>query len=187
MPSTLTLTLSLQRNTHLFLFPLLLLSFITLALNAAKSFIHFGRIKRHSKAWWSAEVEEAVSESLASFLSTNLEKEVKIVVERCYGSVSTRFVSTSKCMLPVACMDVLPTTLKSSGIYEYECHCNSRYLGRTFRRLHDRIKQHLPQWLRHQLTVHADLNHTDRANEKTPNRIVTLPLVNIFWEMINVH
>ena len=37
--------------------------FTSLALNAAKSSIPFGRIKRHPKAWWSAEVEQAVSES----------------------------------------------------------------------------------------------------------------------------
>ena len=36
--------------------------FTSLALNAAKSSIPFGRIKRHPKAWWFAEVEEAVSE-----------------------------------------------------------------------------------------------------------------------------
>ena len=36
--------------------------FTSLTLNAAKSFIPFGRIKRHSKAWWSPEVEEAVGE-----------------------------------------------------------------------------------------------------------------------------
>ena len=36
--------------------------FTSLALNAAKSSIPFGRIKRPPKAWWSAEVEEAVSE-----------------------------------------------------------------------------------------------------------------------------
>ena len=33
-----------------------------MTLNAAKSSIPFGRIKRHPNAWWSAEVEEAVSE-----------------------------------------------------------------------------------------------------------------------------
>ena len=38
--------------------------FISLTLNAAKSFISFGRNKRHSKAWRSADVEEAVSERL---------------------------------------------------------------------------------------------------------------------------
>ena len=36
--------------------------FTSLALNAAKSSIPFGRIKRPPKAWWYAEVEEAVSE-----------------------------------------------------------------------------------------------------------------------------
>ena len=36
--------------------------FFFLTLNAAKSSIPFGRIKRHPKAWWSAEVEGAVKE-----------------------------------------------------------------------------------------------------------------------------
>ena len=41
--------------------------FASLALNAAKSSIPFGRIKRHSKAWWSVEVEEAVCEKRKAF------------------------------------------------------------------------------------------------------------------------
>ena len=32
------------------------------------------------------------------------------------------------------------------------CHCDSQYVGRTSQRLQDRIKQHVPQWLRQQLT-----------------------------------
>ena len=36
--------------------------FTSLTLNVANLFIFFGRIKRHSKAWWSAEMEDAVSE-----------------------------------------------------------------------------------------------------------------------------
>ena len=35
---------------------------------------------------------------------------------------------------------------------EYNCHCDSRYVGRTSQRLQDRIKQHVPQWSRQQLT-----------------------------------
>ena len=45
--------------------------FIPLALNAAKSSIPFGRIKRHSKALWSAEVEEAVSERRKAFAAAH--------------------------------------------------------------------------------------------------------------------
>ena len=45
--------------------------FTTLALNAAKSSIPFGRIKRHLKAWWSAEVEKAVSKRRKAFAATH--------------------------------------------------------------------------------------------------------------------
>ena len=45
--------------------------FTTLALNAAKSSIPFGRIKRPPKAWWSAEVEQAVGERHKAFASAH--------------------------------------------------------------------------------------------------------------------
>ena len=45
--------------------------FSSLVLNAAKSSIPFGRIKRHPKAWWSAEVEGAVSERRQAYISTS--------------------------------------------------------------------------------------------------------------------
>ena len=63
-----------------------------------------------------------------------------------------RLVFTSKRMLPVARKDVLPAIQKSFVIYEYKCHCDSRYVGRTSQRLQDRIKQHVLQWLGQQLT-----------------------------------
>ena len=82
--------------------------------------------------------------------SIGLDKNVKTAVESCYSSVTTRVVFTSKRMLPVACKDVLPTTLKSSVVYEYSCHCDSRYIRRTSQRLQDRIKQNVPKWLQQQ-------------------------------------
>ena len=45
--------------------------FTFLALNAAKSSIPFGRIKRPPKAWWSPEVEEAVSERHKGFAAAH--------------------------------------------------------------------------------------------------------------------
>ena len=45
--------------------------FTSLALNATKSSIPFGRIKRHSKALWSAEVEGAVSKRRKAFASAH--------------------------------------------------------------------------------------------------------------------
>ena len=48
--------------------------------------------------------------------------------------------------------DVLPTNQKRFVIYEYKCRCDSRYVGQTSERLQNRIKQHVPQWLKQQLT-----------------------------------
>ena len=45
--------------------------FTSLALNAAKSSIPFGRIKRHPKAWWSAQVESVVSERRKAFAAAH--------------------------------------------------------------------------------------------------------------------
>ena len=103
--------------------------------------------------------------------STNLKKEVKTAVESCYGSVSTRLVFTSKRMLPVARKNVLSITQKSLVIYEYKCHCNSRYVGRTSQQLQDRIKQHVPQWLRQQLIRprRSQLHRWCKRNDTKPN------------------
>ena len=45
--------------------------FTSLTLNAAKSSIPFGHIKRPPKAWWSAEVEKAVSERRKAFAAVH--------------------------------------------------------------------------------------------------------------------
>ena len=45
--------------------------FSSLALNVAKSSTPFSRIKRHPKAWWSAEVEQAVSERRKAFAAAD--------------------------------------------------------------------------------------------------------------------
>ena len=100
---------------------------------------------------------------------TNLEKEVKTVVENCCGSVSTRLIFTSKRMLPVTRKDVPPTTRKSSVIYKYKCHCDSRYVARTSQRLQDRIKRHVPQRLRQQLT-HPSRSQSHRSCKRNDTK-----------------
>ena len=50
-------------------------------------------------------------------------------------------------MLSPATIDLLPALQHISVIYEYKCHCDNRYLGRTSQRLQDRIKQHVPKCL----------------------------------------
>jgi hypothetical protein len=43
--------------------------------------------------------------------------------------------------------DRMPLTAQSNVIYTFVCSCGSSYIGRTKRRLQQRIKEHLPKWL----------------------------------------
>ena len=63
--------------------------FTTLALNPAKFFLSFGPIKRPPKAWWSAEVEEAVSERRKAFAAAHRSDEYR----QAYISASRRALS----------------------------------------------------------------------------------------------
>ena len=83
---TLTPTVLLQRNTRIFSLSSAAALFTSLALNAAKSSIPFGRIKCLPKAWWSAEVEEAVSERRKAFAAAHRSDEDR----RAYISASQR-------------------------------------------------------------------------------------------------
>ena len=64
-------------------------------------------------------------------MSAQLDENVKMTVENCCCLMTACVVFPSKSMLPVAHKDALLTSLKSSVIYEYSCHCNSQYVGRT--------------------------------------------------------
>ena len=111
-----------------------------------------------------------------------LERNLRITVENCYGSVAlwkkTVFalgfkkpsvIFVSRQMLPASRKDVLPAIQKSSFTYEYKCHCDSRYVGRTALRLQDRIKQHIPKWLRqHTASQRVQPNRACKRKQPTP-------------------
>ena len=94
--------------------------------------------------------------------SQQLEHQVKRAVENCCGAVSPRLIFSSQCMLPAAQKDVLPANQRSMVIYEYVCHCNGGYVGRTTQRIQERIKQHVPNAIR-QKTALTQEHGTQRS------------------------
>ena len=63
--------------------------FISLTLNAAKSSIPFGCIKRTFKVWWSAEVEDAVGERCKAFAAAHRSDEVRQAYISAYRRASS--------------------------------------------------------------------------------------------------
>ena len=72
-------------------------------------------------------------------VSTPFEKQVKSAVKQCFPLWNHVLFTLPTSFSP------LPALQKSNVIYQFSCHCDSRYVGRTSQRLQDRIKQHVPK------------------------------------------
>ena len=78
-------------------------------------------------------------------VSLRYEMQIKTAVKRCYFAVEPCIVYTTRQLLPAAKKDVLPAFHQSNIVYQFLCHYDSRYVGRTSQRLQQRIKQHVPK------------------------------------------
>ena len=103
--------------------------------------------------------------------SQQLEHQVKSAVQNCFGAESPLLIFSSQCMLPAAKKDVLLAHLRSMVIYEYVCHCDSWYIGRTTQRLQECIKQHVPKAIKQKTTLTQEQGtHRSQPTRTQPNR-----------------
>ena len=95
------------------------------------------------------------------------ETQNKTAVKRCYFAVEPCIVYTTRQLLPVAKKDVLPAFHQSNIVYQFLCHCDSRYVGHTSQRLQQRIKQHVPKTI---LQKHISQDRSTLARSCKPIR-----------------
>ena len=70
-------------------------------------------------------------------------------VHSTYGTVKLHVIFSTCRLLPSTYKDTLPKYAKSNVIYLFKCkRCESEYVGKTSRRLNDRIKEHVPKVIR---------------------------------------
>ena len=75
---------------------------------------------------------------------TKFEKQITTAIQRCYFVVETRVVFTTRPILPASKKDILPTHHHNNAIYQFVCHCDNWYVGRTSQRLQERINKMFP-------------------------------------------
>ena len=93
--------------------------------------------------------------------------QIKTAVKRCYFAVEPRIVYTTRQLLPVAKKDVLPAFHQSNIVYQFLCHCDSRYMDCTSQRLQHRIKHHVPKTI---LQKHISQDRSTLARPSKPIR-----------------
>ena len=74
-------------------------------------------------------------------VSMRYETQIKTAVKSCYFAIEPCIVYTTRQLLPAAKKDVLPAFHQSNIVYQFLCHCDSRYVGRLSQRLQQGIKQ----------------------------------------------
>ena len=88
--------------------------FTSLTFNAAKSFIPFGRIKRHPKAWWCAEIKKWLVKDVR--LSLPLREVMKIVrLTSPLPDVSSVIVESKTEVWQVTCSSLSPKSKSKSA------------------------------------------------------------------------
>ena len=101
-------------------------------------------------------------------MALTLESSLRIAVENRYGSVALLTAFVSRQVMPASWKNILLAIQNSFVIYEYKCHCDSRYVGRTAQRLQDRIKQHVSKWLqRHTASQRVQPNRACKRKQPT--------------------
>ena len=75
-------------------------------------------------------------------VSTRFEKQVKSAVKQCFSTVEPRVVYFTNEVLPTTNKDVLPA-LQKNVIYQFSCHCDNRYVGRTSQRISCRTESNI--------------------------------------------
>ena len=99
-------------------------------------------------------------------VSIKFEKQITSAVKRCFFSVESRVTFTTRQLLPATNKDVLSSHHHSNVIYQFVCHCDSRYVGRTSQRLEERIKQDVPRSIANPPASHnrQSLSRSCKAN-----------------------
>ena len=93
--------------------------------------------------------------------------QIKTAVKRCYFAVEPCIFYTTRQLVPAAKKDVLSALYQSNIVYQFLCHCDSRYVNRTSHRLQPRIKQHVPKTI---LQGHISQDQSTLARSCKPIR-----------------
>ena len=123
--------------------------------------------------------------------SIQFSKTLNKSVSLCFYAVHLRMVYSTLTILPAIKKDVLPIQNSSNLIYKFTCNrCESGYIGKTIRRLGDRIKEHVPKPLRNnntQNTPNINIQPTRKLRPRKQTKYTTTTIPSYARSSIGLH
>ena len=79
-------------------------------------------------------------------------RRLKNVIDQTFYAAKLRLCFKSSPVIVQRLKDRLPAFSASYCVYSFACSCRASYVGKTTRRLSERVKEHHPAWLSHGVT-----------------------------------
>ena len=113
-------------------------------------------VDKHSKPWTKNEgiptVERKAIYVRLPFKGDNVNRlmnsRINNALQRAFPAARLQLLNTTNKIGSSNLKDQVPIGCKSKCVYQFECVCGDKYIGRTDRNLIQRMKEHLPAWLR---------------------------------------
>ena len=106
-------------------------------------------------------------------VSTKFKKQITTAIRRCSLAVETCVVFTTRPLLLAIKKNVLSVHHHNNVIYQFMCHCDRQYVGRTSQRLQERIKQHVPRSIRNHHSSQDRSNLSCACKKNSTSQIIT--------------
>jgi hypothetical protein len=86
------------------------------------------------------------------FIHSQTANRLKSAIKITYHAADLRILSSTRSLPLPSIKTDCPISESSHCIYKFQCSCSDFYLGRTDRNVQSRMAEHIPKWLRQELT-----------------------------------
>ena len=122
-------------------------------------------------------------------VSMRYEMQIKTAVKCCYFVIEPSIVYITRQLLPVAKKDVLPAFHQSNIVYQFLCHCDSRYVGRTSQSYNRGLSSTCRKPFSRSVFLRTEAHWPALASqsEALKLKLPFLLLDNIFYKILHAH
>ena len=80
-------------------------------------------------------------------LSRSTERKLSTAINQAFGAAQLKVFYNSTPVIRLRHKDIVPGFAASFCVYSFSCSCGTGYIGRTTRRLSERVREHHPAWI----------------------------------------
>ena len=103
-----------------------------------------------------------------------LKQQLSTALRQTFNAAQLQVIAQSRPLPTPPIKAQLPVSTTSHCLHKFQCSCSCTYLGRTDRKLADRMNEHIPKWVR---ACVATQTHNDNGSSRVPASSIAKHLI----------